>query len=382
MPTNWQIGDHIQNRWEIHNILRGGMGIVYIVYDHEHRDAYAAKTFQDEILARSPSTAQRFKQEALTWVNLDVHQNIARAHFVQIIEGKPYLFLEYVSGGDLDDWIGTPRLTEDLPQALRFAIQFCDGMTHALAKGITAHRDIKPQNCLVTVDNTLKVTDFGLAKTFDDAGADEHITDVSRLNISQTRTGMAAGTPTHMAPEQFDDAKRVDVRADVYSFGVMLYQMIEGRLPFVGRNWAEFARLHKIEHAPMRNRYLPEINIVVQRCLAKSAGDRFSDFATVGATLVDIYEGLTSGRAPKPVVAKELSAIGWSNKGASLDVLGRKEEALKCFDRAIELNPREEMAWNNKGHLLEDLGRREEASVCLDRAIELNPCLPLRAVNH
>src|SRR5579862_9377397 len=87
---------------------------------------------------------------------------------VEKIQGKPFLFLEYVSGGDLAAWIGTPRLTEDISQVLRFAVQFCDGMIHALSKGIRAHRDIKPRNCLITVDGTLKVTDFGLAKLLED----------------------------------------------------------------------------------------------------------------------------------------------------------------------------------------------------------------------
>ncbi|MGH9931843.1 MAG: serine/threonine protein kinase [Pyrinomonadaceae bacterium] len=154
MLGSWQIGDRIQNRWQIYEILGGpgqsGMGIVYIVYDHELHNAFAAKTFQDELFARSPTVADRFMQEALTWTKLDIHQNITAARRAHEIEGKPYLFLEYVSGGDLSGWVGTPRLTEDLPQVVRFAIQFCDGMSYALSKGITAHRDIKPKNCLIT----------------------------------------------------------------------------------------------------------------------------------------------------------------------------------------------------------------------------------------
>jgi hypothetical protein len=115
MAASWHIGDRIENRWEIHHILYGGMGIVYIVYDHEHRVPYAAETFQDDLFARNPAIADRFTQEALAWVNLDVHQNITQAEYVWIIGSKPLLFLEYVSGGDLGGWIGTPRLTDDLP---------------------------------------------------------------------------------------------------------------------------------------------------------------------------------------------------------------------------------------------------------------------------
>ncbi len=114
MPTTYQIGDKIQNRWEVHNILHGGMGIVYIVYDHEFKEAFAAKTYQDRFMNNETARA-RFTQEALAWVNLDLHRNICEAHSVENIEGKPYLFLEYVWGGDLSQWIGTPRLTADLP---------------------------------------------------------------------------------------------------------------------------------------------------------------------------------------------------------------------------------------------------------------------------
>ena len=190
MSTNWQIGDFLpdqgDDRWEIQKILEGGMGIIYVVYDQEWQLVFAAKTFRDEIFIRNPQIANRFKQEALAWINLDKHLNIVQARFLEPIEGKLYLFLEYAWGGDIDGLrtgigriymkkkgyptsdlgsrIGTPYLTEDMPQVLRLAIQFCDGMTHALSKGIKAHRDIKPKNCLITADNVLKVTDFGLAK--------------------------------------------------------------------------------------------------------------------------------------------------------------------------------------------------------------------------
>lgn len=176
------------------------MGIVYVVYDREFREALAAKTFQEEAFARNPGTAERFMREARAWVSLDIQQNVTRARFVQQIDAKPFIFLEYVSGGDLGSWIGTPRLTEDLPQVLRFAIQFCDGMTYALSRGIKAHRDIKPQNCLITEDRTLKVTDFGLAKVFDDSTLADWQAERSRgkeplsgLSLVPSRTGLHRG---------------------------------------------------------------------------------------------------------------------------------------------------------------------------------------------
>lgn len=416
MTHNWQIGDRIQKRWEIHSILRGGMGIVYIVYDHELREPFAAKTFQDELFVRNPAVAERFTREALVWINLDVHQNVAQARMVQLIEAKPFLLLEYVAGGDLGTWIGTPRLTEDLPQVLRFSIQFCDGMTHALSRGIKAHRDVKPQNALITRDGILKVTDFGLAKAFDesDMGAgipakssggfghlfgrrpvEESVRNVDDLRSGLTdrgtseqrtasgrglhvsRTGMGAGTVTHMAPEQFDDAKHVDVRADIYSFGVMLFQMTTGQLPFVGRTFEEFERQHKTQPPPALLSQSSALNSIVETCLSKDPAHRFTDFGAMGEMLAGIYERLTGEPAPQPLVGKELSATEWMNKGVSLANLGRKEDEIPCYDRALELNPNYAEAWFNKGVALRALAQFREALVCFEQAQRLG--LPLAA---
>jgi len=357
------------------------MGIVYVVYDHEWREAFAAKTYMDEVFALNPVLADRFRREALIWVNLDLHQNVTQARFVETIGGKPFLFLEYVSGGDLSRWIGTPRLTEDLPQVLRFAIQFCDGMNHALSKGIKAHRDIKPQNCLITEDATLKVTDFGLAKVFDDARMeegkgvkiDEGERAQGRLQLGLTCTGVAAGTAPYMAPEQFDDAKHVDVRADIYSFGAMLFEMVSGRLPFYGQTWEEYKFLHKNQKPPSLGIGNPALEGLIQKCLAKDREARFADFGELRERLAELYTELTGEAAPQPVTGEKLTAVDWNNKGGSLANLGRRAEALECFKRALEINPHLAGAWNNQGNALADLGRPAEALECYQRALEINP---------
>ena len=121
----------------------------------------ALKTLRSELL-RSRIRVSRFAAECRLWVQLGEHPNIVRAHSVEVIDGRPYVVLELIQGGDLNRWIGTPRL--DLGQALRFSYQFCLGMEHALRQGLHCHRDIKPGNLLVTEDGTLKITDFGLAR--------------------------------------------------------------------------------------------------------------------------------------------------------------------------------------------------------------------------
>jgi len=402
----WQVGDQIQGRWEIYKILQGGVGVVYVVYDHLFHEPFAAKTFRDEVFASCPHIADRFTQEALAWVRLDVHPNITQARMVERIEGKPFLFLEYVSGGDLGGWIGTPRLTEDLPQLLRFAIQCCDGMIHALSKGIRAHRDIKPRNCLITRDGVLKVTDFGLAKLFEE----EKLADIPDLAPQSQNFGLTAttvGTCTHMAPEQFENARQVDLRADIYSFGVMLYQMATGELPFVGQTWQELEHLHKTQPPPWPSGTDQRLADVMQTCLAKDPACRFSGFIQLRDRLGVIYRSIVGSPPPEPARGAALTAVEWNNKGSSLDNLGRHtesiacydvairldpelvsawfnkgvalfgsrrvKEAIACYEQALKLDPKSEQAWSNKGVALKSLGSIEEAITCYDRALQLNP---------
>jgi serine/threonine protein kinase len=370
MRTTWQIGDHIEGRWEIFNILEGGAGVVYIVYDHAFQESFAAKTFRDEIFARSLLIAGRFEREALAWVQLDIHQNIAQARMVEKIEGKPFLFLEYVSGGDLGAWIGTPRLTEDLSQVLRFAVQFCDGMIHALAKGISAHRDIKPRNCLVTSDGVLKVTDFGLAKVLgEDFASDAPNVTTENFNLSMT----TMGTCTHMAPEQFKNARQVDIRADIYSFGVMLFQMVSGSLPFNGANWKDLEQKHTTQRPPLLPCREPKLAHLIQTCLEKDPSNRFADFKQIREQLSSIYQKVTGVLAPEPAHGIALTSIQLNNKGSSLSNLGMRKEAIACYDSAIRLNPKSASAWFNKGAALFESGQQDQALNCYERVIKLDP---------
>jgi serine/threonine protein kinase/Tfp pilus assembly protein PilF len=390
MAHTYKAGSIIADQWEVHSVLEGGMGVVYVVYDHKLHEASALKTYRDEVFETAPETADRFRQEALTWITLDIHPNITQARLVTNIDNKPYVVMEFVSGGDLASRIAGGDLIEDPILVLRFALQFCDGMMHAVAKGVKAHRDIKPQNCLIADGGILKVTDFGLAKVLSPSGkpsvAAAAIKDSawsalsgthSFLNLSQspecwspglTRTGVGAGTCTHMAPEQFKDAKRVDIRADVYSFGVMLFQMLTGYLPFQGRTWQDFKRLHETKVPPILSGPLADsLNPVIQRCLHKDPGKRFSDFSVLRDELADIFS-LVAGRiAPKPVAGPKLQAFQLSAKAVSLCNLGRTQQGLACFDEALDIDPFSVAIWYNKGVYL---GKTRAASACYQRALE------------
>ena len=164
MVGAYSVGDWIGGRFQVFDVHEGGMSLVYVVNDQMNGpgpQVVALKTLRSELL-RSRIRISRFAAECRLWVQLGEHPNIVRAHSVEIIDGRPYVVLELIQGGDLNRWIGTPRL--DLAQALRFGYQFCLGMEHALRQGLHCHRDIKPGNLLVTEDGTLKITDFGLAR--------------------------------------------------------------------------------------------------------------------------------------------------------------------------------------------------------------------------
>lgn len=430
MSTEMHIGTLTENRWEIHNILQGGLGIVYVVYDNKLSEPLAAKTFRDEVFEFNPNIADNFRREALVWLNLDVHPNITQARFVETVANKPFLFLEYISGGDLRGIIGRKRLTDNLPLVLQMVIQVCDGMNHAIAKGLGTHGDIKPRNCLIAPNETLKLTDFGLARMIDDLlattgeetrggflanllakrkrdkGRDRETPSAKAVTFSKTPS-ISAGSPPFMAPEMFDDRGRVGIRSDIYSTGVMLYQMLTGELPFFGRTHEDYKRQHKNKPLPKLPSHIdPALNVIIRQCLAKDPESRFSNFAELRDQLTDIYERITRKSAPQPVMGKELDARQWHEKGISLVTLGHLKEGVVCFDKAVETdpgfdaalvskgmaladidhldkaiesfskaldtNPENGEAWNGKGELLIKLGQYDEAIECFDRALELN----------
>jgi eukaryotic-like serine/threonine-protein kinase len=364
MPGEISVGGWIGNRFQVFDVHEGGMSLVYVVNDHlegSGRKVVALKTLRPELM-HSRIRVSRFAAECRIWAQLGEHPHIVRAHSVEIIDGRPYVVLELVQGGDLHRWIGTPRL--DLPQALRFAYQFCVGMEHALRQGLHCHRDIKPGNLLVTDQGTLKITDFGLARVCEEmvavrpelpdgsiplvepttrqpiiftdprdhvsrgsrdwsrdtampavrngpvrrepassttyelksasgrtgsaaATADEETEEYNVVpeitNPRLTRTGARLGTGAYMAPEQFRDPKSVDVRADIYSFGIVLYEMITGRLPFKGRSMESLDDQHTLRppgsvvpSIPARfGKFAKPVDAIVQRCLKKEPADRF-----------------------------------------------------------------------------------------------------------
>src|SRR4030042_2252514 len=181
-------GDFIGQKYEVFDVLgEGGFGIVYLVYSHETKSAYALKTFRDEYI-EDIKTRERFRKEAQVWIDLERHPYIVRASFVDEISGRLFIATEYIAPDEqglnsLDGYLS--HQPPDLAQSLRWAIQFCYGIEYAYSKGIKAHRDIKPENIMVGQDKSVKISDFGLAGVI---GESKTISGI-KVDIRQTQVG-------------------------------------------------------------------------------------------------------------------------------------------------------------------------------------------------
>ena len=352
------VGDWIAGRFEIFAVHPGGMGVVYVAHDHQGppgRKVIAIKTLRDEWLL-DPELSSRFAAECEIWVKLGSHPNIVRAYGVEVIDGKPHILLELVTGGDLRRRIGSTDF--DASRVLQVGVQFCLGMEHATRQGLACHRDVKPGNLMLAEDGTLKITGFGLAVVRDEmyagetdpygvirkrsialvevsepvpirhddprdrpevagrhrrdpgpslVGSDDTIDyapagvrDDDAPHLRLTQTGSLMGTMPYMAPEQFRDAKGVDVRADIYAFGIVLFQLLTGELPFHGKTVARLDRAHS-HYAPpsvvpaIPRKYAREarsIDDIVQRCLRKEPAERYADMEELRRDLFHVVRRL------------------------------------------------------------------------------------------
>ncbi|MGQ9730994.1 MAG: tetratricopeptide repeat protein [Candidatus Zipacnadales bacterium] len=359
----WDVGHFIRGRHEVLAVRRGGMSFVHICFDHLQGRPYAVKALKRELLDL-PGIREAFLREAELWVSLERHPNIVEADFVQVIDNQPAIFLEYVDGGSVAGLLRERPLP--VVKAVELALQVCYALQHAHLTAKIIHRDIKPSNILLTKSGIAKVTDFGLA----------HAVGEAQFSDERARHRVY-GTPQYMAPEQFTPDAEVTVRADIYAFGCTLYEMLTRQWPFKATTPSEFKAKHESEIAPDPRTYnqalRPELVAIVTKCLAKSEVDRYRSFMEVSTALGEVYVQLTGTARTRPAVVSGMSAEQWVAKGASLAQLGKLEESLEAFDRAIQLDQELPQAWTGKAESLRTLGRYREALVCCYRALSRDP---------
>jgi hypothetical protein len=289
-------------------IGRGGMGMVYRGLDEALEREVAVKTLNAEGTLDTDSR-RRFEVEARAAARLQ-HPNIVTVYELGEDRGLPFIAMEMLPGADLEAVL---RSGEDIPltEKLDVVAQVCRGLAYAHERGIV-HRDIKPSNVRLLEDGTAKIMDFGIAK---------------REGIHLTKTGMMVGTVHYMSPEQVR-GKPLDGRSDVFSVGVILYELLAGERPFRGEGATQV--LYKIvnEEPPPPDLtalgdFAPRLQEILQRALAKDPDARYPGAAALGDDLAAMLEDVQKGEGPPPALAVE--ALAAARKAAPR---GHGEEAV------------------------------------------------------
>ncbi len=268
-----RIGEVFAARYEIQSVLgRGGMGVVYRAHDRDLDDAVAIKTLRGEALSADPTLLDRFKQE-IRLARRITHPNILRTHDLGETGGLRYLSMEFVRGLTLKQLVEAGDILP-MPVGLRIAKQICAGLAAAHEVGVI-HRDIKPQNIIIEATGGLKIMDFGIARLKEERG--------------MTAEGTVVGTPDYMSPEQARGVA-LDFRSDIYSTGVVLYEVFTGTLPFDGDTPLAVVLKHIQENPPSpqaRNPKIdPKVSQIILKCMQKEPRDRFQ-------SVNELYEALT-----------------------------------------------------------------------------------------
>lgn len=356
---HYKPNDMMSERYLVIKTLEGGMGEVYIALDIALDIPVAIKTYHTRYL-QNKKVVEMFVAEAQKWIQLERHKNIVQAKNIFLIDQQPFIVIEFVDGGSIRDKMKNRPL--DIKLAINLAIQFCTGAMYAYQKLKLVHRDIKPENLLLNNKGTLKIIDFGLSMT----------------GLELQKVKEIAGTPAYMSPEQWIGAE-VTKQSDIYSFGVVLYEMLAGNMPFVAQNFEGFRKAHFEEAPPNpkeKNSNIPtELAMIVLKCLEKNPNKRFLYYEDLADQLQLVYKFYT-GKKYTPDIEDEtdLSSISNSellNMGDSLFVIGRYKEAIVYYDKLIELDPKVAMFWQRKRETFRKLNKYHEAILYFDKAQEI-----------
>jgi serine/threonine-protein kinase len=265
-------------RFRIEQLLgEGGMGKVYKALDKELGRTVALKILQPE-LTKDPSVIMRFKQELLLASRIS-HRNILRIHDLTDFEGVKFITMAFIEGKDLNQLLKESRPLP-IDRSLKMARQMCEALDAAHAEGVV-HRDFKPHNVLVGNNDQVYVSDFGLATSFETA------------KMGMTRTGAFVGTPRYMSPEQVE-GKQVDSRTDLYSFGLVFYEMVCGEVPFAGDSTWQ-VMYQRVKDAPKSvrqvNPNVPDnVAAIIMHCLEREPSERYQSAKEIIAD-IDQHRG-------------------------------------------------------------------------------------------
>ncbi|HSG72731.1 MAG TPA: serine/threonine-protein kinase [Planctomycetaceae bacterium] len=308
---------------------QGGMGAVYLAHQISLDRQVALKTLSTE-LSKKEECVKRFQREARTMAKLD-HPNAVKVYAVDSLQGLHFVAIEYVDGMSMQAWMNQLKQLS-VGDAVHVILACADALKSAHAQNMI-HRDIKPDNILVTKNGIVKLADFGLAKALDEE------------DVSMTQSGTGLGTPLYMAPEQARNAKHVDRRSDIYALGVTLYYFLTGQLPFSGESTLEVIMAKEkgfFKSARKWNPQVPErLELIIDKAMSKDLHLRYADCETLikdlesvevqSATLSFIEHPQKAVRISASVSA-QVATMGQetrSNQSSAAGMTGRSTNSLK-----------------------------------------------------
>lgn len=288
IPSSFKLsrGQTISGRYEIIEELgSGGMGIVYRVYDKKTDEELTLKLIRPEI-ASDKKTIERFRNE-LKLARKIAHRNVGKMYDINEEKGMSYLTMEYIPGQNLEGLIKqTGRLT--IGRAISITKQICSGLGEAHRLGVI-HRDLKPSNIMIDKNGNAQIMDFGVARSVEAKGI--------------TAEGSIVGTPAYMSPELVEGIE-ADKRSDVYSLGVMLFEMTTGTTPFHGESSLRIAIKHKSESPPnpksLNNQIFENLNNLILKCLEKDREKRIQSTEEFLSELNRAEKDISTDERDKP----------------------------------------------------------------------------------
>jgi serine/threonine protein kinase len=282
-PEATVIGKTISHFHIVAKLGEGGMGVVYKAEDEKLGRPVALKVVRGG-LGGGEEGRLRLIAEARTAAAVS-HPNIAAIHEIDEADGVIFIAMEYVEGKTLRSVLGGRAL--EIRQALKIATGIAEGLARAHRSRII-HRDLKPENVMIAPDGHVKILDFGLAKLLQPEPDPSEMSQLETISAERSREGKIVGTTAYMSPEQAR-GQALDVRSDLFSFGIVLYEMVTGRAPFKGSTQMDtltaIIREQAVPAVELNPEVPPELERMLGKCLEKDPADRYQDTGDLAVDL-------------------------------------------------------------------------------------------------